>query len=76
MDRDVAQSLIRKLRAFTAETLDDGERALFVRLLVPGLAATYSAGDEVQGYALEPPWAAPPLVDALLAQLEPPPDRE
>jgi hypothetical protein len=77
MDRDVAQSLIRKLRAFTAETLDDGERALFARLLAPGLAAAYSAADdEVRGYALEPQWAASPLVDALLAELEPRPDLE
>ncbi len=76
MDRDAAQTLIRKLRAFTADALDDRERALFARLLAPGLTAAYSAGDEVHGYGLEPPWTAPPLVDALLAQLETRPDPE
>jgi hypothetical protein len=70
MDREIAQSLIGKLRQFTAETLDDRERELFATLLAPGIARAYADADEVRGYGLEEPWSALPLADALLAQLE------
>jgi hypothetical protein len=73
MDRNAADSLIRKLRTFTTETLDANERTVFARLIAPGLAAAYAVEPEVQGYGFErsEPAAVLPLADALLARTDP-----
>ncbi len=69
MDRETAERLIRKLRRFTTEALDDDERALLAALLAPGLDQAHAPDAEVQGYGTEPPWSVQPLADALLEHL-------
>jgi hypothetical protein len=44
--REAADSLLRKIRTFVAEELDDEEAALFAALVAPGIAQAYQA-DEV-----------------------------
>jgi hypothetical protein len=69
VDRETAQRLIRKLRRFTTEELDDDERALLAALLAPGLDLAHAGDAEVQGYGMEPQWSVQPLADALLEHL-------
>jgi hypothetical protein len=45
--REAADSLLRKIRTFVAEELDDEEAALFAALVAPGVARAYQTADEV-----------------------------
>jgi len=67
VERQAAESLILKLRAF-ARQLEDDERDLFASLLAPGVARAYADDDEVRGFAMEDRIFRP-LPEALIAEL-------
>lgn len=67
MQREAAESLIRKLRGF-AQELDDDERELLASLLAPGVARAYADDEEVRGFAMEERIGRP-LPDSLVAEL-------
>ena len=67
MEREAAESVIRKLREFVAR-LEDDERALLAALLAPGVARALADEDEVRGFDMEE-WSDRPLPEALVAAL-------
>ncbi len=72
-DREVANSLLAKVRTFVSTELDDEESEMFASLLAPGVALAY-AEDEVAGFDAtdlggedgpDVEWRAGALADAL-----------
>lgn len=76
VDSQAAAGLIEKIRRFVGQELDDPERALFARLLAPGVARVFSDAapvdgvdfDDVEGFAVLD-WAPERLATALASAL-------
>jgi hypothetical protein len=67
-DREAAQRLLAKVRAFVSGQLDEREAALFAALVAPGVLVAY-AGEEVSGFAAEVEWRPDAVPEALVEVL-------
>lgn len=71
---EAAQRLLDKLAAFIADELDDEEKAMFAKLLAPGVALAYQTPPLIDveaagGGAIDVEWQPSALPDALAEAL-------